>query len=311
MRIYNTTPTKRLLFVIATIVECCFLSSSCKAILFRRSSSKKAQSKKIAIPQPPQNDLPIFPKLTVINPSSIECHNTLSSGSKYSRARKTLGVHVEANRFSESKKVTSIGEEFARKTSDELKPTKIRSKLTNDMMELLFTEFFRGLFDCNSIVTTMPAIAPVRGFLVDLSMSTWIAIQNHHEYKQRSNWQCDDDACELIDASIPTQMESDSIGTSDCQSQLLSSGKVVGLLIPLDTAVPTILSSKSVDAGCSIKSPATTAPGTGPLPLIPSAITIAKYCTTSLLIYLLSHQVAPFFMHSIEDCLGKLAVDVA
>ncbi len=161
------------------------------------------------------------------------------------------------------------------------------------------------------MVTTMSALAPMRGFLVDLSMSTWIAIRNHHEYKQRSNWQCDDDACKLIDASIPTKMESDSIGASDCQSQLLSSGKVVGLLIPLDTAVPTILSSKSMDADCSIKSPATTAPGTGPLPPIPSPITIAKYCTTTLLIYLLSHQVAPFFMHSIEDCLGKLAVNVA
>ena len=239
------------------------LVSPCKAILFRRSNSKNPIFKERNISQPPQKDLNTedeSPEISPIFPKPPECLTKRSFESKYSRGGNSVGNYTEANRFSEYKKVTSIGEEFARKISEELKPSKIQSKLENDLIELLFSELIRGLLDCNFMVALMPTLALVRGFLVDLSMSMWVAIRNHHEYKQRSNWQCDDDACELIDASIPTQMESVSVGTSDCQSQLLS---------------------------------------------------IAKNCATSLLIHLLSHQVVPYVLHSIEDCMGQLAVAVS
>jgi hypothetical protein len=165
----------------------------------------------------------------------------------------------------------------------------------------------------------------VRGFLVDLSMSMWLALQNHFRYKQHSNWQCDEDNCELMDAPIPIQSDSASVYGSERQSLLLSSGTVVSFLIPMDEVaapVPTPLSSGLLHTGSSDISPdiagGDISAGTGPLQSMPAfsaplanPVAIAKYCATSLLIHLVSHQVAPFVMHSIEDCLGQLAVAVA
>ena len=327
---------RMMLTITITVFVVLLFPSICNGVLFRRTSTKRVLSKtNIILQQPPQKDLPtensispIFSKPTLRHEKCLE-----KNGSKYSRRRcsKTMGSHVEVNRFSEFRKTAFLGEELSNTISNELKPVEIRSKLTNDVVELFFNELFRGLLDCNSMIPTMPSFGgalsntvPVRGFLVDVSMSMWLALQNYFRYKQRSNWQCDEDNCVLMDAPTPTQPDSVSVDGGEPHSLLLSSGTVVSYLIPLEAAAPpTALPSGLVDAGSSIMLPPDECGGAvaseaGPLQSMPatsaplaSPVAVAKYCATSLLIHLLSHQVAPFVMHSIEDCLGQLAVAVA
>eukprot|EP01036_Dinobryon_divergens_P027766 gene27766-36593_t len=316
----------RIMLIITVSLLFLLFASSSNGVLFRRTNLKRVNSKKIVALRPLQSDLPTEES----TPPIFSEH----ADKKSSRDQeKFVGAHIEVTRFSEFRSSAFVGEEISNTIPDDLKPAEIRSKLTNDVVELFLNELFRGLLDCNSVIPIIfsamssfggcpSSTVQVRGFLVDLSMSMWLALQNHFRYKQRSNWQCGEDNCELMDE---TQSDSASVDGSERQSLLLSSGTVVSFLIPMDDAaapVPTPLSSGLRDAGSSDISPdvagGDVAAGTGPLQSMPafsaplaSPVAIAKYCATSLLIHLVSHQVAPFVMHSIEDCLGQLAVAVA
>ena len=137
--------------------------------------------------------------------------------------------------------------------SQELNPTIIRSKLSSGIAESFFNEIFYGASGGLSTLLastslTDPNFIAVRGVLVDLSMSVCASLQNYLRYKDRGNWKCDGDSCELMDVSSSldsinlegalTSLHNDGdFADHICEAlamERIISGTVISFLIPLD-----------------------------------------------------------------------------